>query len=67
MNIIIANILVAIEVFFAVVYLVSEVLDTFVDIDNMTLCDIVSVTKMVSFTLTIAFGVVVIVLIRFFA
>lgn len=67
MNIIIANILVAIEVFFAVVYLVSEVLDTFVDIDNMTLCDIVSVTKMVSFTLTIAFGVVVIVLIRLFA
>lgn len=67
MNIIIANILVAIEFFFAVVYLVSEVLDTFVDIDNMTLCDIVSVTKMVSFTLTIAYGVAVILLIRLFA
>lgn len=67
MNIIIANILAAIEVFFAVVYLVSEVLDTFVDIDNMALCDIVSVTKMVSFTLTIAYGLAVIALIRLFA
>lgn len=67
MNIIIANILVAIEVLFVIVYLISEVLDTFVDIDNMTICDIVSVTKMVSFSLTIAYGVVVILIIRFFA